>query len=157
MEKKTVCLISQYLIGHEVKHSSLQEEKISHLKYKIPFLETEIVPHLLYWACQGCILFHAIFYNPDKIDSSTMCQLLFVNLVRFGCQLGFRVYMSRQSNGPSCTQIGWFYLVFFSFALGSQPFPNLGIQSVFRIYPAYATSELWEYFVLINWFFWWSI
>ena len=113
MEKKTVCLISQYLIGHEVKHSSLQEEKITHLKYKIPFLETQIVPHLLYWAWQGCILFHAIFHNPDKIDSSTMCQLLFVNLVRFGCQLGFRVYMSRQSNGPSCTQIGWFHLVFF--------------------------------------------
>ena len=85
MEKKTVCLISQYLIGHEVKHSSLQEEKITHLKYKIPFLETQIVPHLLYWAWQGCILFHAIFHNPDKIDSSTMCQLLFVNLVRFGC------------------------------------------------------------------------
>ena len=37
-------------IGHEVKHSSLQEEKITHLKYKIPFLETQIVPHLLYWA-----------------------------------------------------------------------------------------------------------
>ena len=48
--KKTVCLISQYLIGHEVKHSSLQEERITHLKYKIPFLETQIVPHLLYWA-----------------------------------------------------------------------------------------------------------
>ena len=50
MEKKTVCLISQYLIGHEVKHSSLHEEKIKPLKYKIPFLETQIVPHLLYWA-----------------------------------------------------------------------------------------------------------
>ena len=36
----------------------------------MPFLETQIVPHLLYWAWQGCILFHAILHNPEKIDSS---------------------------------------------------------------------------------------
>ena len=62
---------------------------------------------------QGCILIHAILSNSATVGWSTACQLLFVNIVRFGCQLGFRVYTSRQSNPPSCTQIGRFRLVFF--------------------------------------------
>ena len=41
------------------------------------------------------------------------CQLLFVNIVRFGCNLGYWVTLSGQSFDPSCTQIGQFYLVFF--------------------------------------------
>ena len=40
-------------------------------------------------------------------------NFLLVNIVGFGCQLGYRVYMSWVSTDPSCTQIGQFLLIFF--------------------------------------------
>ena len=44
-----VWLCSTY-IGHEAKHSCLQEEKVTHLKW-YPSLKLLNVPHLLYWGC----------------------------------------------------------------------------------------------------------
>ena len=52
-------------------------------------------------------------------------NFLFVNIVGFGCQLGYRVYMSWVSTDPSCTQIGRFLLIFFlALHSGANPFGN---------------------------------
>ena len=62
------------------------------------------------WLCSA-----ALFY--------VKCQLWFVNIVGFGCNLGQGVTPRRQSSDPSCTQIGQFYLVFFlALRLGANPF-----------------------------------
>ena len=45
--------------------------------------------------------------------SNTKCQKTQEGLVLFGCQQGFRVYISRLLTDPSCTQIGQVLLVFF--------------------------------------------
>ena len=41
------------------------------------------------------------------------CQLLIVNFVGFGCQLGYMIYISKQSTEPSCTQIRRVLVIFF--------------------------------------------
>ena len=54
--------------------------------------------------------------------SNTKCQKTQEGLVLFGCQQGFRVYISRLLTDPSCTQIGQVLLVFF-LALSWRPSP----------------------------------
>ena len=51
-----------------------------------------------------------LFFTPC---TSVKCQKTQEGLVLFGCQPGFRVYISRLLTDPSCTQIGQVLLVFF--------------------------------------------
>ena len=50
------------------------------------------------------------------------CQLLIVYFVGFGCQPTILLHTMRQSFEPSYTQIQAVLVIFFSQAIGSQPF-----------------------------------
>ena len=50
LEKRMFVWFHSTFTGHEVKHSSLQEEK-SNAFEMVPFIETKNGPHLLYWGC----------------------------------------------------------------------------------------------------------
>ena len=63
-----------------------------------------------------------LFFTPC---TSVKCQKTQEGLVLFGCQPGFRVYISRLLTDPSCTQIGQVLLVFF-LALQWLPSPSNG-------------------------------
>ena len=70
------------------------------------------------------------YYSVIEGCISVKCQLLTVNFVGFGCQPGFRLHTSRQSFEPSYTQIQALLVFFLSFALASQPLPQISLKSI---------------------------
>ena len=64
LEKRMFVWFHSTFTGHEVKHSSLQEEK-SNAFEMVPFIETKNGPHLLYWGC-----------SRQPWGKSFLCQLI---------------------------------------------------------------------------------
>ena len=64
--------------------------------------------------------------GPGSVHSRlqyNMLTFLFVNLVGFGCKLGFILYLGMVSTDPSCTQIRQIFLLFFlALRWGANPF-----------------------------------
>ena len=56
--------------------------------------------------------------NFSPVGCNVKCQVLIVVFVGFGCQLGYMIYISRQSTKPSCTQIRQVLVIFFSLDMG---------------------------------------
>ena len=51
--------------------------------------------------------------NISPVGWNVKCQVLIVVFVGFGCQLGYMIYISRQSTRPSCTKIRQVLVIFF--------------------------------------------